>query len=557
MINAEFAKAEANERKFRSWRVIFSIPMVAGMMILVAMSRSPPRPTSEYLFSRSLRFKDDKSDTSEEDPNPTQTPTVKPTYTPPTALPTHAPTGKPPNSPNTSAPKNPTQTPTVKPTHITGKPNNITGETCSSDADCASNVCIKNTCFASEECKDLKHDGTPFDTKKIILVFVGSNFADLEVWQSQVVTTASAFDKYPMLKADIGLYNIFYVNTLEPSFCFYNCYGIQRLLCCDLGKARELADKCFLDNGSTLQTIVIHNDIEYGGAGYVANNVATTSVHNDAPDVAVNELGHSLFELADEYANGWGDATIPNCDNAGCPKWADLVTQGLATCSIAACQDGNYLTGERSFMEFLGNPVGHVNLRFTCCTYLALTKQAPSYCDIYDTQPGKLLSYCQQDYQGYGDVYSPVPYLPVSTETGRTDVKKKYSPVSQPVTIVFKASGSIVSMRTSTPTQGHAGLFPISKVWGDFASLEEAAASGLTTVFEVTVHYASGKSEAWLMNPYISVEVPLQPKYSMATEPSSPSRVSVRSDLFEIVVDTGNGHGNVVSIDVQEVPTGR
>ena len=33
--------------------------------------------------------------------------------------------------------------------------------------------------------------------------------------------------------------------------------------------------------------------------------------------VAVHELGHSLFGLADEYSTGAGDQTRPNCDVAG------------------------------------------------------------------------------------------------------------------------------------------------------------------------------------------------------------------------------------------------
>ena len=47
-------------------------------------------------------------------------------------------------------------------------------------------------------------------------------------------------------------------------------------------------------------------------------------------------------------------------------------------------------------------PVGDVNLRFTCCTYLAYTKTTPSYCRKYDNIGEGLVKYCQKDYQGYG-----------------------------------------------------------------------------------------------------------------------------------------------------------
>lgn len=60
-------------------------------------------------------------------------------------------------------------------------------------------------------------------------------------------------------------------------------------------------------------------------------------------------------------------------------------------------------------MKNMALPVGDVNLRFTCCTYLAYTKTTPSYCRKYDNiGEGGLLKYCQNDYQGYG---GPEVYL--------------------------------------------------------------------------------------------------------------------------------------------------
>ncbi len=47
-------------------------------------------------------------------------------------------------------------------------------------------------------------------------------------------------------------------------------------------------------------------------------------------------------------------------------------------------------------------PIGDVNLRFSCCTYLRYTGTSPSYCRKYDNIGVGLLAYCQNDYQGYG-----------------------------------------------------------------------------------------------------------------------------------------------------------
>jgi hypothetical protein len=77
MINAEFGKAEASERKFRSWSAVYAIPMVMGMIVLIAMSSTSPRSQTSHLFSRHLTFKEDETDTPQE--QPTRSPTYNPT----------------------------------------------------------------------------------------------------------------------------------------------------------------------------------------------------------------------------------------------------------------------------------------------------------------------------------------------------------------------------------------------------------------------------------------------------------------------------------------------
>ena len=148
---------------------------------------------------------------------------------------------------------------------------------------------------------------------------------------------------------------------------------------------------------------MVQNSVKYGGAGYASLNIATTSLNSSGPQVAVHELGHSLFELADEYNSGSGTDNSPNCGNNNCDKFSDLVSAlSNVSCEIAGCRNGNYFIGENSLMRYLNYPMGDVNLRFTCCSYQALTKEMPAYCSKYEFTNGYLLSYCQKDYQGYG-----------------------------------------------------------------------------------------------------------------------------------------------------------
>ena len=143
------------------------------------------------------------------------------------------------------------------------------GQFCEEDGDCASWTCRENTCFASPECKALKH--TPnkeFDENMIVLVFVGSGFNDIISLRKQVARTYWGFQNFEFFDYSNTLYNAFYVESLEEnSFCDFNCHGIDRLLCCDVTKTRELTSKC-LPPGVNVNTVVIENSEKYGGAGY-------------------------------------------------------------------------------------------------------------------------------------------------------------------------------------------------------------------------------------------------------------------------------------------------
>ena len=55
--------------------------------------------------------------------------------------------------------------------------------------------------------------------------------------------------------------------------------------------------------------------------------------------VAVHELGHSLFGLADEYSTGAGDQTRPNCDVAGTTCCGALKLRAPKPCCVVELYD--------------------------------------------------------------------------------------------------------------------------------------------------------------------------------------------------------------------------
>ena len=80
------------------------------------------------------------------------------------------------------------------------------------------------------------------------------------------------------------------------------------------------------------QVVCIVNTSTYGGSGAVNEHVATCSTHPASALVAIHEMGHSAFGLADEYAGSTPlqneEPPFPNVTlniDRGTIKWRDLI----------------------------------------------------------------------------------------------------------------------------------------------------------------------------------------------------------------------------------------
>jgi len=387
-----------------------------------------------------------------------------------------------------------------------------TGQWCTEGSQCSSGVCQQNTCYASEHCRALKQPwGGTFERDKVVIVFVGSGFTDRNEWQNQVKATFSTFNKFEMFDYANLRFNVFYVDMLQEEFCDFGCRGIDTLLCCKKEQAKALANKCF-PTQATLHTIVIHNDSKYGGAGYRESNIATTSTHPDSGYVAVHELGHSLFELGDEYtAGGFNAGNSANCDFAGCPKWADLSDHmGTELCKANSCQGGDYFVGELSFMDNLKSPVGDVNLRFTCCTFLALTKGVPPYCDKFEFGDG-LINYCKKDYQGYGGVavYQRLYRTRQTDAEYASSFKANYLYVARPAVILIDIDQGTFAYEDEQNRYGtKPAIHRRQQMLGDYKDILVATGLGVDSVIKVNVKFESGEEQNMLFNPSTHIEAP-------------------------------------------------
>lgn len=135
----------------------------------------------------------------------------------------------------------------------------------------------------------------------------------------------------------------------------------DRLLVVDEERARRLAGGTGADT-----VLVVAKRTAY--AGYGGSGVAATTLHEQGARLALHELGHSAFGLADEYggdgpaASGPGEPDRVNVSRTGDPsrvKWADLVTpDGLVGCYEGADRvtSGMFRPSRRCRMRSVHDP---------------------------------------------------------------------------------------------------------------------------------------------------------------------------------------------------------
>ncbi|MBI2521780.1 MAG: ankyrin repeat domain-containing protein [Bdellovibrio sp.] len=250
----------------------------------------------------------------------------------------------------------------------------------------------------SGNCQFIKESKNAPD-KSVNLVFVPSGFnGDMELYRQEVQRIWKIFSNYAVFNDKIDVLNVALAlteNNEANNFCNFNCGGIERLLCCDHSIAKNLSKSCMTED---IQTIVVHNSTQYGGAGSFSTNVSTTSIHQAAPKVAVHELGHSLFHLADEYAYGRGTPySARNCAHEGCKRWQDLIEAGLATCQNDGCADGKFFTDGDTIMKGLSRDFENVNERLACCAYKKSTGEYPNFCRKFISVGKGIDSYCRME----------------------------------------------------------------------------------------------------------------------------------------------------------------
>ncbi len=244
----------------------------------------------------------------------------------------------------------------------------------------------------SRECVKIKSSKNS-EGQSINLVFVGSAFgSQLNQFEATVRRHWRAIERFTPFSPQINTMNVWIVKASSPTdgFCASSS-PIERLITCDITKAKALADRC--TSQTNREIIVIHNSDQHGGSGGEIS-VSTNSPY--APATIVHEIGHTLFKLADEYTRSDAGGRGPNCGGQfrQCSGWQDLIDAGLATCE-SGCRNNSKFTSSPSIMRDLNETsFGHMNQRNICCIFKQKTGEYPRFCQTYQNIGAGLDSYC-------------------------------------------------------------------------------------------------------------------------------------------------------------------
>ncbi|MEJ2858437.1 MULTISPECIES: M64 family metallopeptidase [unclassified Saccharothrix] len=228
----------------------------------------------------------------------------------------------------------------------------------------------------------IQETGAP--DQRFDLVFVGDGYtqADLTTYHDHVVSKWTELSAVEPFKSYKQYFNVWQVNVVSPESGVDNdptlgtardtaldmgfwCQGrdvnTERLLCVNQTKATQYGALA----PQADQVIALGNTAKYGGAG---GGIATAAGANDqAGQIAVHELGHSIGGLADEYDYPYDqytgtDPSEPNAttDPTG-QKWSKYLGQPSPDGGTVGAYEGSryyrqglYRPTENSIMRTLG-----------------------------------------------------------------------------------------------------------------------------------------------------------------------------------------------------------
>ncbi len=232
--------------------------------------------------------------------------------------------------------------------------------------------------------------------KRMDYVFVGDGYtaAEMEKWRADAKKVIDGFMADPLFAANRNHMNVYRVDVASNESGAdesdrgvyrdtamdgaFNCFNIDRLLCVNPDKVYDVVGSVLAPDKRDV-IVVISNSTRYGGSG---GAMATLSMHPQSTEVALHEIGHTAFALADEYEYGTCDLSYEpaeanvSLEPTRSVKWTSLIaaatpvptslgTYPAGTVGVFKgaqyCGSGKYRPTEDSRMRTLGQPWYAVN----------------------------------------------------------------------------------------------------------------------------------------------------------------------------------------------------
>ena len=239
----------------------------------------------------------------------------------------------------------------------------------------------------------LWNSGASAQRMDIVLIGDGYASADQSKWvtDAQKISTGVLAD--PLFARYKNAINIRRVDIVSPQSgvseggvtrntalgTVIGCYGMARLVCADESKVFSAVGTVTAADARDV-IIVVANSTTYGGAG---GNIGTMTMHPQSIEIALHEIGHTAFKLADEYDYGTCDAStepsevnVTRASSRSTAKWAAFINAGTAVPTQPGsyangtvglfqgakyCSSGLYRPTENSRMRSLGQPWHAIN----------------------------------------------------------------------------------------------------------------------------------------------------------------------------------------------------
>jgi hypothetical protein len=276
---------------------------------------------------------------------------------------------------------------------------------------------LQNVANGAKHVRALSAGGTPAATATTIIesgppkqrmdyVFVGDGYtaAEMGKWHADAQKVIDGFLADPLFKANRAALNVHRVDVASNESGAdeidkgiykdtamggaFGCYNLDRLLCMDNDKVLDVVSSALPPDKRDV-IIVVSNSTRYGGSG---GAVATLSMHPLSTEVALHEIGHTAFKLADEYEYGdcnlawepeegdvsrdwqrsvkWGSQILPTTPVPTLPGMYPNGTVGTFQ-GAQYCYSGKYRPTENSRMRTLNYPWHAVNEKLAQTVFAA------------------------------------------------------------------------------------------------------------------------------------------------------------------------------------------